>query len=94
MTLRRPTASTEETVTSFMVLTSCPASKFASASALIPSAHHCVVAPLVSPPAVCFSLSVSLLSVMLLVTAPPCPLFPAVPPPHTRLHPTLPRHHV
>lgn len=58
MTLRSPTASTEETVTSYMVLTSCPASKFISQSVPRPLSHHCV-APSVSPPSLCPSLFLS-----------------------------------
>lgn len=58
MTLRSPTASTEETVTSYMVLTSCPASKFISQSVPHPLSHHCV-APSVSPPSLCPSLFLS-----------------------------------
>lgn len=58
-TRRRRTASTEETVTSYMVLTSCPASKLVARS-VCPRSLLCSHSPCLLPPSLSFCLSASL----------------------------------
>lgn len=58
-TRRRRTASMEETVTSYMVLTSCPASKLVAWS-VCPRSSLCSHSPCLLPPSLSFCLSASL----------------------------------
>lgn len=94
MTRRSPTASTEETVTSYTVLTSCPASKFISQSVPHPLSHHCV-APPVSPPSLCPSLFLSVSACLWCHCCwSLCLPFPGDNRSHTHLQPTWPLYHV